>query len=119
MRRVAVDEARRRFDPERLLDDVGNQRPVGQDFGQLLRRGQQVEQGAGRRALRGLDGTEHDHGGIGEHGVGVEQPGNLGERPGTAGHGLPLIQMSEPTRRYANSDAVLCVKKKKDQSTQY
>ena len=62
-RREPVDAHDRRLEPQRLLDRVGDQRPISADRVQRSPIGQQVRQRIGRHALAGLDATEqHDAG---------------------------------------------------------
>ena len=66
-RRVAVDDRRRRLQPQRLLHGVAQQRRVGPHCAQLGRVREQVVHGVGDHALRRLDAAEQDHAGVGDH----------------------------------------------------
>ncbi len=63
---VSIDPAGGRFQPQRLLDRRGRQRPIGRGAAQLIGIGQQVpEQGRGH-SLAGFDAPEQHHRCVGD-----------------------------------------------------
>ena len=91
-RRVPVDDSRRRFHPQRLLDRGGHERGPAGDLGPRPGVAEQQPQGVEDHPLGRLDPTEHDHRGVGDD-LGVVEPavdvgevtlhgaGQLGHRP--------------------------------------
>ena len=75
-----VHYRRGRFQPERLLDGGRYQGRVGEDEGELIGVGQQVQHGVGDHALGGLDPAEHQDRRVGDR-LGLRQrPGHLGQQ---------------------------------------
>ena len=103
-RGVAVDPRCGRFESERLVDDLREQRPVGPQPVELLGVGQQVPERVRRHALGRFDRTEHHNRDSGrdlvgpEHAVGDE----LGDEAGVVGPHCIADVGVEPTECFVH-----------------